>query len=275
MLDSEVFDGDDEDTDATAEDSSAEGADSSDGGSPDEKSDEGADAKVVSLEDFLKDNPEAQKDLDKHVQSGADKRFETARRKTAADNRRRTKQVDATRDAQERAELADKGEFETLGKRTASDDSNKIIFNDAAQQVAGFIEETIRARPELIDALGEERITEIADKIRDNVNPKTGKTGDVIDFMLALNDAVSETRVGKAMEDQKENIKTEVAAALKDAGVQIRTEESDEGADEDLTRTVRSSSQKSWDDIQDGFIDGTVSPEAYEKAADARQKALQ
>ena len=266
MLDSEVFG--DEDTDAEAEDNSAEDADDSskEGSTSDEKSAEGAESKVVSLEDFLKENPGAADDVAKRVQAEADKRFENQRRRDAAASRKAQQQVDAVEDANQRQELRSKVEFEELDRRSVAKEDLKKNFNEAAQQTAGFIEETIRARPELVDALGEDKINEVADAVQ-------AKKGDVIDFMIALNDAVSEVRVGKAKTEMEKTIASEVEAALIAKGLIERTEEADEGADETLTKTTRTSAQKTWAQTQDDYIEGRMGLDEFTEKEAARQKA--
>ncbi len=253
-----------------AEDNSAEGADSSNEESADDsKSDEGAESKVVSFEDYLRDNPDAEKELEKRVQAGADKRFENKRRRDAVDTRRASERANASTAARERAELADKGDFEELGKRTASDDERKTIYNDAAQDVAGFIEQTIRDNPEVADALGDDKLAEITAEVRK-------ENGDVTDFVVKVSAALGESRVGKAMEDQKNTIKEEVEAALKARGMESRTDGADEGANEDISKSTGGGGTRTeFAEIQDKFIAGTISSEAYEKAEIAHNERTQ
>lgn len=251
------------------EDNSAEGADSSQEGSADSTSDDGAQSKEVSFEDYLKANPDAQKEYDTRVQSESDKRFETKRRRDASDARQATQRTNAAEAARQRTELADKGEFEELGKRAASEDERSSIYNEAAQHVAGFIEETIRARPEIADILSEEKLAEITDEVRKG-------NGDVVDFIIKLNDAIGDTKVSKAMEDQKDAIKTEVEAALKSAGVEVRSESTNEGGDEELTKTTGSGGATTgFDKVQDDYIEGKISLAAFEKAQEAHDTATQ
>lgn len=263
MFNSETID---YDGDEGTEDNSAEDADSStDGESADAKSDEGSDSKAVSLEDYLKANPDAQKEYDTRVQAESDKRFENKRRRDAASARKASQQANAADATRQRTELADKGEFEELGKRAASDDERKVIYDEAAQHVAGFIEETIRARPEIADVLGDEKLEELTNEVRK-------ENGDVIDFVMKLNDAIAESRVGKAMEDQKEAIKTEVEAALKAAGVETRTAESDDGADAELSKSTKASASAGFAKAQDDYIDGKISLDRYEALQEAEVK---
>ena len=253
-----------------AEDNSAEGADSSNEESADDsKSDEGAESKVVSFEDYLRDNPDAEKELEKRVQAGADKRFENKRRRDAVDTRRASERANASTAARERAELADKGDFEELGKRTASDDERKTIYDGAAQDVAGFIEQSIRDNPQVADVLDADKLAEITAEVR-------SEGGDVTTFISKISDALAEARVGKAMADQKDTIKEEVAAALKAAGVETRSENENEGADEDISKSTGGGGARTeFAVIQDKFIDGTISSEAYEKAEIAHNERTQ
>ena len=251
--------GDEGDEDG-AEDNSAEGADSSNEGSADDKSDEGSASKAVSLADFLEANPDANKDFETRVQSAADKRFENKRRRDAVDTRRATQREDAATDARERAELANEGKLEELGARTAKGDADKKVYDNAAQDVAGFIEQSIRDNPQVADVLDNDKLAEITAEVR-----KEG--GDVTNFISKISDALAEARVSKAMTDQAENIKTEVAAALKAAGVETRSENADEGADEDISRSSGGGGARTeFAEIQDKYIAGTISTEAYEKA---------
>ena len=243
-----------------AEDNSAEGADSSNEESADDsKSDEGAESKVVSFEDYLRDNPDAEKELEKRVQAGADKRFENKRRRDAVDSRRSSQRQDAETAARERKELAAAGKLEELGARTASDDERKVIFDNAAQEIAGFIEQTIRDRPEVADVLDEDRLAEITAEVR-----KEG--GDVTSFIVKVSDALGEARVGKAMADQKGEIAKEVEAALKARGMESRSDNADEGADEDISRSSGGGGTRTtYEENQDKYIAGKITLEAMEK----------
>ena len=260
--------GDEGDEDG-AEDNSAEGADSSNEGSADDKSDEGSASKAVSLADFLEANPDANKDFETRVQSAADKRFENKRRRDAVDTRRATQREDAATDARERAELANEGKLEELGARTAQDDKAKKSREDAFQEVAGYIEQTIRDNPQVADVLDADRLAEITAEVR-----KEG--GDVTTFISKIGDAVAEARVETAMVDRADEIKTEVAAALKAAGVETRSENADEGADEDISRSSGGGGARTeFAEIQERYIAGTITAEAYAKAEQAHNERTQ
>ncbi len=258
----------DEGDDDGAEDNSAGNTDSLEEGSQGDKSGDGSDAKVVSLEDFLKDNPDAQKEHETRIQAESDRRFENRRRRDAADARRTSQREDAAAASRERTELADEGKFEELGKRAASDDENKKAFDDAAQDVAGYIEQSIRDNPQVADVLDADKLAEITAEVR-----KEG--GDVTSFISKISDALAEARVEKAMGDQTENIKTEVAAALKAAGVESRSENADEGADEEVSRSSGASgTARGIDKARDDYIDGKIGLVAIEKAEEAHEASL-
>ena len=196
---------------------------------------------------------EAQEYIRKTVQSESDSKA------ALVETRLRTEQATQNRSAVETAEqnelrqLAESGQHEALGQRVALRLTQRSVEEKAIWAASDLIEQQMADK--FSESLGPERV----DQIRRQVKVDNGAHAE---FAEALAKAAGG-------DSRAEEIQAEVKAALIAAGVVKRDEA---GGAAKVSGAGQGTKLSNFEEIEQGYTEGTVKREAYEAAKEARDK---
>lgn len=166
--------------------------------------------------------PEAQEKIARMVQSEADKRFARHLAKQREDSIR-SQQTEAQRRAEaEEQELLNKGDFESYGRTAAQRRAIAVVEKQAIEKVAAAIENAFKTDKTIVAEIGEDRIAELWDETYK-------EQGDVIDYMQKLLGERQTRTTKKEIEKARKELEEEFEAKLKEAGVEVRSKNEEEG----------------------------------------------
>ena len=175
------------------------------------------------------------------------------------EKRLRDEQASRARTAVESAEqkelitLAESGQHEALGQRVAARLASRSAEEKAIMGASDIIERQIADK--FSESLGPERV----EQIRQEVIKEQGAHAE---FAEALAKAAGG-------DSRSEEIQAEVKAQLTAAGVKVRDEES--GSDK-VSGAGQGTKLSAFEEIEQGYADGTVKRPAYEAAKKARDE---
>ena len=190
---------------------------------------------------------EAQEYIRRSVQSESDRKAAEAERKLQAKAEADRRSAEQNQRDAELQRMAAEGDYEGLGKRVADQLSTRTVEMEAIRRTSDAIEENIKAR--FVDVLGAEKVEEVRQRV-------ISEKGAHAEFARAL----AEETAGKTRQD---TIQAEVQAALIEAGLVKREQV---GSADQVGTKGKGPKPTTFEEIEQGYIDGTVSTAAYEEA---------
>ncbi len=196
---------------------------------------------------------EGQEYIRRQIQSESDAKAQLAETKLRAEVAQTNRSAVETAEQNELKQLADSGQHEALGQRVAARLTQQSAEANAIARASDIIEGQMS--DEFSKTLGPERV----ESIRREVITAGGAHAE---FAAALAKA-------SGGESRQEEIQAEVKAQLLAAGVKLRDEAT--GADK-VTGTGQGAKLSDFEEIEQGFTDGTVKRAAYAAAKKARDE---
>ena len=200
-------------------------------------------------------SPEAQEFIRKSIQSESDSKTALAEKRLRDDQATQNRSAVETAEQNELRQLADSGQHEALGQRVAARLTEQSVEARAIARASDVIEKQMS--DEFSKTLGPERV----ETIRQEVIKEGGAHAE---FAAALAKAAGG-------EDRQKEIQAEVKAALIEAKVLKRDEES--GSDK-VSGAGQGTKLSDFDEIEQAYVDGKLigGRKAYEAAMEARDK---
>ena len=198
-------------------------------------------------------SPEAQEYIRKSVQSESDSKSALVEKRLRDDQAAQARSAVETAESNELRQLAATGQHEALGQRVAARLTEQTAEARAIASASDVIERQMSDK--FAETLGPERV----ETIRQEVIKEGGAHAE---FAAALAKA-------SGGESRQEEIQAEVKAQLLAAGVKVRDEAT--GPDK-VSGAGQGTKLSGFDEIEQGYVDGTVKREAYAAAKKARDE---
>ncbi|KKM99895.1 hypothetical protein LCGC14_1143270 [marine sediment metagenome] len=196
---------------------------------------------------------EAQEYIRKSIQSESDSKSALVEKRLRDDQAAQARSAVETAESNELRQLAATGQHEALGQRVAARLTEQTAEARAIASASDVIERQMSDK--FAETLGSERV----ETIRQEVIKEGGAHAE---FAAALAKA-------SGGESRQEEIQAEVKAQLLAAGVKVRDEET--GADK-VSGAGQGTKLSPFEEIEQGYADGTVKREAYAAAKKARDE---
>ena len=194
---------------------------------------------------------EAQEYIRKSIQSESDSKAALVEKRLRDDQATQNRSAVETAESNELRQLAESGQHEALGQRVAARLTQQRAEAKAVGRASDIIEQQMAEK--FSKTLGPEKVEQIRRQVvQDN--------GAHAEFAEALAKASSG-------ESRQEEIKAEVKAQMIAAGVKVRDEES--GSDK-ITPSGQGTKLSTFEEIEQAYVDGKTTREAYDKAKKAR-----
>ncbi|KKM13520.1 hypothetical protein LCGC14_1715420 [marine sediment metagenome] len=198
-------------------------------------------------------SPEAQEYIRKSVQSESDSKSALVEKRLRDDQATQNRSAVETAEQNELRQLAESGQHEALGLRVATRLTQRSVEEKAIAAASNEIERQMADK--FSESLGPERVEQIRRQV-------VADNGAHAEFAEALAKAAGG-------ESRSEEIQAEVKAQLTAAGVKVRDEES--GSDK-VSGAGQGTKLSAFEEIEQGYADGTVKRPAYEAAKKARDE---
>jgi hypothetical protein len=198
---------------------------------------------------------EAQEYIRKSIQSESDSKAAVVEKRLRDEQAASARSAVETAEQRELQQLAASGQHEALGQRVATRLSERSAEEKAIARASDVIEKQMADK--FSESLGPEKV----EQIRRQVVTEGGAHAEFADALAKASGG----------ESRQKEIQAEVKAQLLEAGVKVRDEAEGAGSDK-VTDSGQGQKPSTFDEIEKGYVAGTVSREAYEEAKKARGK---